>query len=389
MDLAKLKAPWWLHPRALLLGIAIAMGATVVVAHGALVFTEIGKHWIKPFWGLGALPVKVAPVVRKTVPVTLSYVGNTVAPRQVEIRARVEGWLAERFFVEGDDVAEGALMYVIDERPFQAKLDQANAQLAKDESAAAYAKEQVLRYGKLVEKEYVTRELYDQYVTTQGQADAAVAADQASVEQAQLNLSYCRMYALVTGRVGRTQVDVGNLVGQSGSDNMLTTIVPLDPIYVTFSPNDRELLQIADARTRGEIPATLTFQDGTPYPHAGKLEFIDNAVNQQTSTVAMRAIFPNPEKALLPGIYVNAHLTIAEAPDTILVPQSAIDETQQGFVAYVVDGHDKVEVRPVGIASVVDGMQVITKGLAEGERVITEGLHKVKAGMKVKAETSK
>lgn len=388
MDLTKIKIPWWLHPRAMLIGIAIAMGATVVVAHGALVLTQIGKRWIAPFMGLGAPVVKVSLAVKKTVPVTLSYIGNTVAPRQVEIRARVEGWLSERYFVEGDDVNEGDLMYVIDERPFKAKLDQARAQLAKDEAAASFAKEQVERYGKLVTKEYVTRELYDQYVTTMGQADAAVAADRASVEQAELNLGYCRMYALVSGRVGRTQVDVGNLVGQSGSNNILTTIVPLDPIYVYFSPNEKEFLQIAGARSSGEIPVTLTFQDGTPYQHDGSLEFIDNAVNQQTSTVAMRAVLPNPKKTLLPGIYVNAHLLVAQAPNTILVPQTAIDETQQGFVVYVVDGGNKVEVRKVEIASVVEGMQVITKGVAEGERVVTEGLHKVKDGMKVKTETS-
>lgn len=388
MDLSKIRIPWWLHPRALLLGIAIVMGGTVVVAHGALVFTEAGKHWIMPFWGLGALPVKVAPAVKKTVPVVLSYVGNTVAPRQVEIRARVEGWLSERFFKEGDDVNEGDLMYVIDERPFQAKLDESKAQLAKDEAAAAYAREQVTRYGKLVDKEYVTRELYDQYVTTSGQADAAVAADRAAVEQAQLNLSYCRMYALVSGRVGRTQVDVGNLVGQGGSDTLLTTIVPLDPIYVTFSPTDKELMQITEARARGEVPARLTFQDGTAYAQPGQLEFVDNAVNQQTSTVTMRAIFPNPDKTLLPGIFVNAHLTVASAPDTILVPQKAISEKQEGFVLYVVDSGNRVETRVVEIANVVDGMQVIKKGLAEGEMVIVEGLHKVKPGMKVKPTTA-
>ncbi|HPQ82050.1 MAG TPA: efflux RND transporter periplasmic adaptor subunit, partial [bacterium] len=380
MDLTKIKIPWWLHPRAMLIGIAIAMGATVVVAHGALVLTQIGKRWIAPFMGLGAPVVKVSLAVKKTVPVTLSYIGNTVAPRQVEIRARVEGWLSERYFVEGDDVNEGDLMYVIDERPFKAKLDQARAQLAKDEAAASFAKEQVERYGKLVTKEYVTRELYDQYVTTMGQADAAVAADRASVEQAELNLGYCRMYALVSGRVGRTQVDVGNLVGQSGSNNILTTIVPLDPIYVYFSPNEKEFLQIAGARSSGEIPVTLTFQDGTPYQHDGSLEFIDNAVNQQTSTVAMRAIIPNPEKKLLPGIYVNAKLIVAQAPNTILVPQTAIAETQQGFVAYVVNAKDRVEVRPVELASISDGMQAVTKGISDGERVIVEGLQKVKDG---------
>lgn len=396
-----------LHPRHLLIGIAIAMGATVVVANAALVWTQAVEHWIRPLWRPGPPTVRVAKAEQRTVPLTLSFVANTVAPRQVEVRARVEGWLSERLFVEGGDVAEGQLLYVIDERPFQAALDEAKAQLAKDEATQAYAKEQVDRYGKLVAKEYVTRELYDQYVTQAAQAEAAVAADRAAVEEAELNLSYCRMVALVSGRIGRTAVDVGNLVGQAGTNTILTTIVPLDPIYALFSPDDDQMLQIAAARAKGlpatraspsdsstarearqagEIPATLTFQDGSAYAPAGKLEFIDNALDRQTSTVAMRAVFPNPDKALLPGLFVNVHLILGQVPDTVLVPRTAIDETQQGFVVYVVGRGDRVEVRPVGIGAVVGDRQVITKALAVGEVVIIEGMHKVKPGMKVQPE---
>lgn len=360
------------------------MGATVIIAHGALVWTQIVEHILRPIIKPSPLVVKTARATSETVPKTLTYVGTTNAPKTVDVRARVEGWLTERPFIEGTDVREGDLLYVIDERPFQAQLDQAKAQLSQDEAALAYAREQVARYEKLVLKDFVTREAFDKFVTTAQQQEAAVEADRAKVEQASLNLSYCRMYAQIAGRIGRTKADVGNLVGQAGEDTVLTTIVPLDPIYVVFSPSDQEFLQIATEHAKGELSTTLSFQDGSDYPQRGTLEFINNAVNLQTSTVVMRAIFPNPDRVLLPGIYVNVHVLLAHAPDTVLVPTTALDETQGGYVLYVVDAKNRVDIRRVEAGDTVGTSRIITKGIHAGETVIVEGMHKVKPGMVVK-----
>jgi RND family efflux transporter MFP subunit len=329
--------------------------------------------------------VTVAPVVLKTVPVHINYVGTIAAVMTVDIRARVEGFLEKRFFKEGADVKKGDLVYIIEREPYKAELEKSLAQLAKDEAAHAFAVEQVNRYEPLVKQDFVTREKFDDYRTRAKEAAAAVQADRAQVERARLNLSYCTMYSPINGRIGRTFVDVGNLVG-AGGDTKLATIVQLDPIYVYFSPSDDDLRIILKYRHQKEQPVDVVLSDGTVHPHQGKVDFINNVVDPKTNTVTMRAVIPNPEKTLLPGVYVQAHLFLADFPNTPLIPEQAVAEDQGGTYVYVVGKDNKVQVRKVKAIYSYKGQKVAQEGLKEGELVIVEGMQLVRPDMVVRTK---
>ncbi|MFH1830523.1 MAG: efflux RND transporter periplasmic adaptor subunit [Pseudomonadota bacterium] len=342
-------------------------------------------HWEEKGAMLAKPIVTVTQVKKQTVPVYLNYVGNTAAKEIVDIRARVEGFLIERAFVEGDDVKKGDLMFVIDPKPFETALAEAKAQLVKDEATLAFAKEQVERYRSLVEKEYVTREDFDNYVTKADEAAAAVEADKAAVVQAELNLGYCNMYAPFDGRIGRTLVNVGNLVG-AGQDTKLATIVMLDPIYTYFSPSDEDVYRILKEKQKGALPVDLTFSDGTKYPHQGKVNFVDNKVDTATSTLTMRATIPNPEKTLLPGIYANVRLYLKDMSDALLVPEKALGEDQGGQYVMVIVDNDVARRSYVKTGEPIDGMRVITDGVSDGDMVVIDGLQLIRPGMEVVAK---
>jgi multidrug efflux system membrane fusion protein len=333
--------------------------------------------------------VTVARVEEMTVPIYLNYVGNTQAVRSVDIVARVEGFLWERNFTDGADVKEGDLLFVIDPRQYQAALDNARGQLAEDEAALAYAREQVERYRPLAEKQYITRDAFDQYVTKVKEAEAAVKADRANVKLAELNLSYCRMYAPFDGRIGQRLVDVGNVVGSTqgfGATTKLATLVQLDPIYVYFSPTERDLPEILRKRNEGDLLATVILPDESIHPHQGKVDFIDNTVDSTTATITMRAVVPNPEKILLPGQYAKIRLLLTTKPNAIVVPEQAVSEDQEGLYVLVVGQDNKVEERSVVAGTAYNGMRVIEDGVKPGELVIIEGLQKVKPGSLVQTK---
>ena len=333
-------------------------------------------------------PVTVTKVEKKTVPLYLNYVGNTATVKDVDIRARVEGFLLKRNFKEGDDVRKGRLMYVIDEKPFRAALDEAAGQLKKDRAALAYAAEQVRRYKDLAKKDYVSKEDFDSLVTQKEEARAAVAVDQAAVEQARINLGYCRMYAPFNGRVGRTYVHVGNLVG-AGESTKLATLVQLDPFYVYFSPSDEDSNKIITQMSKGKIPIKINLTDGSEFQYGGTVEFINNKVDTATSTVTMRATIPNPEKTMLPGVYVNVQLHLKDMEGALVVPEEAIAEDQGGQYVMLVGSGNKTKKQSIKTGEQVDHMQVVTDGLEEGDVVITAGLQMVKSGMPVTPEFAK
>ncbi len=303
--------------------------------------------------------VIVAEVERKTVPITQDFVSNTVAISTVDIRARVEGFLTEIAFVEGADVNEGDLIFVIDEAPFKAKLDQAKAQLESDQAALAFAEEQVKRYEPLMQKEYVAREQYDQYRTKADQAKAAVDADRASVEQATLNLGYCRMYAPISGRIGRMLVNIGNLVGGTAENTKLATIVQLDPMYAYFSPSSRDAAPILEDLANGKVEVELIMPDGSSFAHKGEINFVNNVVDNKTDTVTMRASIPNPEKTLLPGLYLQARVNLGTQADAVLVPEQAIAEDQQGTYVMVVRDDRTVEQRHITAGARMEGTRIV------------------------------
>jgi len=360
----------------------------VIIIVAIIVALFLIHHFISSKPSTGELVVTAVKVEKKTVPVYLDYVGNTASVRNVDIRARVKGFLIERNFVEGDYVNEGDLMLVIDPREYEAALENAVAGLSKNEAAMAYANEQVVRYASLVEKDYVTQEYYDNLVTTAREAIASVEASRASVDKAELDLGYCSMYSPVTGRVGRTFVHVGNLVG-ANEETKLATVVQLDPIYIYFSPSDDDVYKILKEKAAGEPAVSLTFDKGDKYPYLGKMNFIDNEVNTTTSTVALRATMPNPDKTLLPGMYMNVRLHLKDRPDTLLAPEKAIEEDQGGQYVMAIEAGNIIKKIYVETGAAYEGMRVITKGVKVNDRVAVDALQLVRTGMQVAVKTEK
>lgn len=335
------------------------------------------------------MPVTVAPVESETVPIYLDYVGTTDSIQTVDINARVEGFLIKRAFTDGADVKEGQLLFVIDPRPFEADLAQAQAQLAENRASLSYAQEQVRRYEPLVGKQYITQDTYDGYVTQAAESRAAVEAAEANVTQARLNLSYCTMYAPFDGRIGRRYVDVGNLVGTPGHATKLATIVQLDPLYVYFSVAERDVPKVLSAQEEKPLTVSVLLPDESKTPESGTVDFINNQVDVNTGTIELRAVVTNTRKSILPGQYVKVRLLLGEQPDTPLVPQQAIGEQQGQKYVYVVDDKNQVEFRNVTVGPDYGSKYtVITEGVKAGERVITQGLQKVRPGMTVSPQTA-
>ena len=328
--------------------------------------------------------VTVEKVALQTVPVHLNYVATTDSVKTVDIRARVEGFLEKRMFVEGADVKKGDIVFVIEKAHYQAELEGSLAQLARDKAVLSFALDQVKRYKPLAEKDFVTQEALEDYETKAREAAAAVKADLAKIKQDRLNLGYCTMYAPLDGRIGRTLVNVGNLVGAGGQDTKLATIMQLDPLYVYFSPSEKDLRLILKYRQEKEIPVDVILSDNSTHAHPGKVDFIDNTADPKANTINMRAVIPNPEKTLLPGIYVQASLFLCDVPDTPLISEKAIAEDQTGMYVYVVGKDNKVEKRLVKVGFLYKHQKIIWKGLKAGDRVITEGLQMVRPGMVVR-----
>ena len=329
--------------------------------------------------------VTVEKVTLKTVPVHLKYVATTESIKTVDIRARVEGFLEERRFVEGNDINKGDIIFVIEKAPYEAELEMSLAQLARDKASLSFAGDQVKRYKPLAEQDFVTQESLEDYVTKAREAAAMVKADLAKIKQNRLNLGYCTMYSPLNGRIGRTLVNVGNLVG-AGQSTKLATIVQLDPLYAYFSPSEKDLRQILKYRQEKDIPVDIILSDGSTHPHPGKVDFIDNTADPQANTINMRAVIPNPEKRLLPGIYVQARLFLCDVPDTPLITEKAIAEDQTGMYVYVVGEGNKVEKRSVKVGFLYKHQKIIWKGLKADERVIIDGLQMIRPGMIVQPE---
>lgn len=330
------------------------------------------------------MPVTVAPVESETVPIYLDYVGTTDSIQTVDINARVEGFLIKRAFEDGADVEEGQLLFVIDPRPFEADLASAQAELAESRASLSYALEQVRRYEPLVGKQYITQDTYDGYVTQAKENRAAVEAAEANVTQARLNLSYCTMYAPFDGRIGRRYVDVGNLVGTPGQPTKLATIVQLDPLYVYFSVAERDVPRVITAQEEKPLTVSVLLPDESKAPESGTVDFINNQVDVNTGTIELRAVVTNTSESILPGQYVKVRLLLGEQPDTTIVPQQAVGEQQGQKYVYVVGDGNKVEFRNVTVGQDYGSKYtVITEGVKAGERVITQGLQKVRPGMTV------
>jgi len=341
----------------------------------------------------GEMPPQEVGVVTVT-PQRLAVVnelpGRLEASRVAQVRARAAGIVQKRVFREGSDVKAGDLLFRIDPAPFQAAFDSSEASVARAEANLAQADLKVTRYKPLVEQNAVSRQEYDDALTAQKQAAAELAAARAARQTASLNLGYATVTAPISGRIGRAQVTEGALVGQ-GEATPLATIQQIDPIYVNLTQSSTELLQLRRALEAGKLAGagqarvTLVTEDGQPYKHAGKLLFSDLSVDENTGAILLRAEFPNPERFLLPGMYVRARLEQGVNEQALTVPQQAVLRGIGSSSVMVVGADGKVAARTVQADNAQDNLAVVNDGLQQGDQVIVEGLQKVQPGMAVKA----
>ena len=331
--------------------------------------------------------VKVASVLRRDVPVYAEVIGQTRGSREVEITARVEGFLESVNFQEGSRVSKGQLLFTIDRRPFAAALDQTKGSLAQVEAQLGRANQDVARFRPLVEKNAIPRMDMDNALAAQATAQAAVAAARAVVERATLDLSYTSVTSPIDGLAGKVEVQPGNLVGR-GQTTLLTRVSHVDPIHVRFSISERDYLHWARATAKGamgpQLPLELILADGIVHPHTGALVFADRLVDPETGTLLLEASFPNPERLVRPGQYARVRATIGIRRNALLVPQRAVAEMQATYsVATVAEG--RILMRPVTPGYRTGSLWVIDSGLAPGDVVVVEGLQKVRDGVPVKA----
>lgn len=363
-----------------------------------------------------AVPVTVSDVVVRDVPVEVRAIGNVQAYATVSVLSLVGGELFKIHFVEGQDVKAGDLLFTIDPRPFQAALQQAEAQLAQHQAQIAQAQANLTRdtaqwensrveearYKKLAEGGFVAREQYDQIRTNEqslaatieadraavNTASAVVQADRALIENARLQLSYTEIRAPIDGRTGNVLIHQGNVVKANDVGNPLVVITRIHPIYVAFAVPEQYLDRIKRYRAAGELGVEARMQGPSERTARGELSFINNVVDATTGTIQLKATFPNADNALWPGQFVSVVLTLTTERGALVIPSRAIQPGQQGSYVFVVKPDLTVESRPVVVAFADGPDSVIAKGLARGERVVTDGQLRLVPGARIEAKTS-
>ncbi|MCC4589528.1 efflux RND transporter periplasmic adaptor subunit [Xanthomonas campestris pv. cannae] len=334
--------------------------------------------------------VQTVTVQRLAVDQTLS--GRTVAYMASDVRPQVGGILRKRLFAEGQDVHAGQVLYEIDPASYQAAYDTAKGDLAQAEAAVLSARPKAQRYQTLVGLDAVSKQDGDDALATLRSNEAAVVAAKAALQTARINLDYTRITAPISGRIGTSSYTPGALVS-AGQSEVLATINQLDPMYVDVTQSSAQLLQLRRQLDAGQLKAVdgkaevkLQLEDGSTYAHSGTLEVVDAAVDTATGTVKLRAVVPNPDHLLLPGMYVKAVLPMAVDEQAILVPQQAVSRNSKGeAVAMVVGSDHKVAQRVLRTGDAIGDTWVVRDGLKAGDRVIVQGLQKVSVGAEVKA----
>ncbi len=325
--------------------------------------------------------VVVVPVQTKDVSSAIEYVGRTNASQRVDIRARVSGTLVERPFEEGEAVEQGAMLFKIDPSELEASKAAAEAEVAKAEAVLKEAAASLARYQQLEAKDVASVANLDQAVAKEGQARANLKAAQAALKKAELDLGYAQIVSPLAGRSGIANADVGNLIGPD--TGVLVTIVKLDPIHILFSIGEREYLNYRKARAAGnteEMTPRIKLANGELYKEAGTFDLADNEVDPATGTLKLRVSFPNPDRLIVPGQFVNVVLTSTTPERLTVVPQASVQENQSGPFVLVVGQDNKVDARQIRTGQRVGSEIVALEGVTEGETVIVEGIQKVRPG---------
>ncbi len=364
----------------------IALAIAVLIC-AALAACQKGNSASNARGGRGAggpqtVPVGVATVKERDFPVYLTGLGSVQAFNTVSLKSRVDGQIMQVNFQEGQDVHKGELLIVIDERPFQVALAQAQANLQRDEAQLANAKAQYERNKALYESGVIAKQDLDTLQASFGQFEGTIAADKAAIDQAKLNLVYCRITSPIDGRVGLRQVDPGNYITAASNTPMLV-ITQLHPIAVIFTLPEDQLQSVLQQMRKGAMQVDVYGRDDQTKLSAGKLLTIDNQIDATTGTAKLKAIFENPENTLWPNEFVNVHLLLETRKDAITAPAAAVQRGPQGTFTYVVDSNNTVKMQPVQVALTQGNTAVIASGLQGGDRVVTDGQEKLQAGSKV------
>ena len=340
--------------------------------------------------------VGVVTLAPSSVNIKSELPGRALAFEIAEIRPQVSGIIIKRNFVEGDKVSKGESLYQIDPAPLQARLDSAKGALAKAQATANNIRLTLNRQSALIKSNYVSRQDYDTTRSQLNEAQANVAVAKADLEQATINLRYANVTSPIDGISGKSSVTVGALV-TANQENSLVTVQRLDPIYVDLTQSVQDFLRLKEekangkiAQQQGKIPVELMLENGKPYRHTGTLEFSDPAVDETTGSVTLRAVFPNPEGEILPGMYVTALLDEGSQQNVLMVPQQGITHNEQGkATALILDQENVVQLREINAVKAVGNQWLVTAGLRPGDRVIVSGLQRIRPGSKARVLPSK
>ncbi|MGC1454882.1 MAG: efflux RND transporter periplasmic adaptor subunit [Nitrospirota bacterium] len=327
------------------------------------------------------VPVKIGDVMQQNIPVQINAIGNVEAYNAVSIKALVGGEVEGVYFQEGQEVKKGDLLFKIDARPYAAALRQAEAALARDQAQAKNAEEQARRYAVLVEKEYVSKDQYDQLRANADALAATIDADRANVDNSRLQLEYCTIKSPINGRAGTVLVNNGNVI--KANDIAMTTINQIVPTYVTFSVPEQNLSDIKKYTAMKELKVEAIIPGEEKRPVLGELTFIDNAVDKTTGTITLKGTFQNTDRRLWPGQFVNVVLTLTTQRNAVVMPAAALQAGQQGQYVFVVKPDFTVESRPVTVAWSYGDLAVVAQGVTPGEKVVTDGQLNLVSGVTV------
>lgn len=340
--------------------------------------------------------VGVVTLAPSSVNIKSELPGRAVSFEIAEIRPQVGGVIIKRNFIEGDKVSKGESLYQIDPAPLQARLDAARGALAKAQATANNVRLTLNRQSALIKSNYVSRQDYDTTRSQLNEAEANVAVAKADLEQATINLRYANVTSPIEGISGKSSVTVGALV-TANQGNALVTVQRLDPIYVDLTQSVQDFLRLKEekasgkiAQQKGKIPVELMLENGKPYRYTGTLEFSDPAVDETTGSVTLRAVFPNPQGEILPGMYVTALLDEGNQQNVLMVPQQGITHNAQGkATALILDQENVVQLREINAVKAVGNQWLVTTGLHPGDRVIVSGLQRIRPGIKARILAAK
>jgi len=347
--------------------------ATALVPTLALIAMAGCSHGPEDTFGeRDAVPVLAAKVVQKTVADTIRAIGRVEAFSTVDVKAQINGQVMQVHFLQGQDVKQGDLLFTIDPRPFEAALQQAQANLAKDRAQYHEAAADEQRYLTLLRENVGSRQQYDQVEATAASLSASMQADEAAVQTARLNLEYTEIRAPIDGRTGDLLVHAGNLV-KPDADTAMVVINQVHPVYVDFSIPEQKLPDVREFMAEQKLAVQVSLPEQQGPLESGELSFVDNSVDSKTGTINLKGEFANADSRLWPGEFVNTTLVLREHPGAILVPSQAVQTGQQGSFVFVVEPDMKATIRPVVIGESLDNQTVVTSGLKPGETVVTDG----------------